>query len=173
MTAMEKLLRDSEKPAAPTSVVRLIKDEEDADLAASGCFAFVRGQRSSAGTLTLKGVGGNECSLDWTWTPDIVYLPGHDVPLTLVFSSRGFKVEILGTNLELLVAYLQQRRVVSIQAQDRMQRQAQAAAEDEPCVEAFRIVAMQAGEDVSLMERVLKERGWAGLSGRELLKPAK
>jgi hypothetical protein len=130
----------------------------------------MRGQRSAAGTLTLRCSGGNAYSLDWTWTPDIIYLPGHEVPLTLLFTSRGFKVEIMGTHLDLLVTYLQQRRVVSIEATDRLQHLARGqGGPGEPHVEEFRIVPLEDGEDVTLMRRVLGERPAVVVAGRERL----
>ncbi len=164
MNAMERLFRPE------SDVARLVKDDDGADWVASSCFVFVRDQRSAAGTLTLKSPGGNAFSLDWTWTPDIVYLPGYEVPLTLVYSSRGFKVEIIGTKLDVLATRLQQRRVVLIEANDRLQHLARGDdAADQPHVEEFRIVPLEDGEDLTLLKRVLEVRGAPQLAGRERL----
>ncbi len=174
MSAIERLLRPEpdKAPGPPELAWPVRNDDPAADLMTSSCFVFVRGQRGTAGTLTLKSPGGNAFSLDWTWTPDIVFLPGFEVPLTLLFSSRGFKIEIIGSHLELLVAYLQQRRVVSIEAQDRMQHLARGqGTSDEPHVDEFRIVPLQEGEDVTLMQHVLQERR-NRVRGRERLEPA-
>ncbi len=120
MDARERFFADSNANSSPRDERRGLVESREDEVVATRQFAYLRGPGERAQTLTLKGMNGNECSLEWSWAPDIVYVPGHDVPLTLVFSSRGFKVEILGQNLASLAAYLQQRRVVWIQAQDTM-----------------------------------------------------
>ncbi len=156
MDARERFLSESNVDSSTHEKRRGLmesRDDKD-DVVASRHFAYVKSPRDRATCLTLKGVNGNECSLEWSWAPDIVYVPGHAVPLTLVFSSRGFKIEILGQNLADLAAYLHQRRVVWIKAQDTMHALSRNGGNGETVafVESMRVLPLAEKDDVTLLQ---------------------
>ncbi len=144
----------SESAVVQARPARSDKDE----VASCRSFGYVRGRDKRATMLTLKSLKGNECSVEWAWTPDVVYTPGAPVPVTLVYSSRGFKVEIVGENLDELFDYLQQRRVVWIRQQDRLQYAAQTPPSDASAdfVEDIRIAPLTDGEDLAMLQQSLQ-----------------
>ncbi len=129
-------------------------DDLSRDVIVVGCFAVTRNSKDRVATLTLKSTTGNECSLDWTWAPDVIYVPGNAAPLTLVLPSRGFKLEIIGINLRPLAECLQQRRVVWIKAQDAMHA-AMENGDTTVVVEGFRIAPVGESEDWHLLQGAL------------------
>jgi hypothetical protein len=162
MDARERFFAGSNVSSSPRDERRELVESLDDEVVATRHFAYLRGPRERAQTLTLKGMNGNACSLEWSWAPDIVYVPGHDVPLVLVFSSRGFKVEIVGQGLGDLASYLHQRRVVWIQAEDRMHafsRNAGNGHEQAAVVEEIRVVRLAEGEDLTLLQSALESSG--------------
>ncbi len=149
MNAKEILARVDREDGLPQA-----GDHLDGDFVEAGCFAFARNPKTRVAALTLKSVTGSECSLEWTWAPDVIYVPGDATPLMLVLPSRGFKLEIIGSNLGTLAKCLQQRRVVWIKAQDPMHA-AMKNGDMTAVVEGFRIAPVSEGENLRLLQAAL------------------